>query len=424
MTMKLIFVLVVLFVAVYGREGFGPGEQNWGYVQVRQDAHIFYWLYHTTALVKNATEKPLVIWLQGGPGSSSTGYGNFAELGPLDVNLKPRNTSWTSRYNVLFVDNPVGSGFSYVENNAYAMNNTQIAKDFLVFLKGFYQQNPEFQASTLHIFSESYGGKMTAEIALLLDKAIKAGDFDIKFKGIGLGDSWISPIDSVLTWPPYLLNLGIIDQNGYNEIQNVANDCKEALNKNSFLNATKLWSKVEYIVDMVTSGVDFYNVLRKTKKMPELSSKRALIKDAEDEIIDSIMNTKVKNALNISRSWGSQSNKVFEYLAEDFMKPVTNIVEELLNSTDILIAVYNGQLDLIVDTPGTVKWLDNLNWDGAPIWKVVERLPLVVDDNIEGYIKAANNLWFFWVNRAGHMVPADNPAAMFYILKHITERRC
>jgi len=34
------------------------------------------------------------------------------------------------------------------------------------------------------------------------------------------------------------------------------------------------------------------------------------------------------------------------------MKPVTDIVESLLNNTDIFVAVYSGQLDLICDTPG------------------------------------------------------------------------
>jgi len=34
--------------------------------------------------------------VQGGPGASGTGFGNFMEIGPLDVNLKPRNTTWVS----------------------------------------------------------------------------------------------------------------------------------------------------------------------------------------------------------------------------------------------------------------------------------------------------------------------------------------
>jgi len=35
---------------------------------------------------------------QGGPGASSTGFGNFVEIGPLDVNLAPRNTTWVSHW--------------------------------------------------------------------------------------------------------------------------------------------------------------------------------------------------------------------------------------------------------------------------------------------------------------------------------------
>lgn len=57
---------------------------------------MFWWLYFTTADVDSKYDRPLVIWLQGGPGSSATGYGNFEELGPLDMNLKPRNSSWVN----------------------------------------------------------------------------------------------------------------------------------------------------------------------------------------------------------------------------------------------------------------------------------------------------------------------------------------
>lgn len=64
------------------------------------------------------------------------------------------------------------------------------------------------------------------------------------------------------------------------------------------------------------------------------------------------MNTLVGPALNLTQKWGYQSDQVFAALTEDFMKPVTEVVERLLNETDITLAVYNGQLDLIVDTPG------------------------------------------------------------------------
>ncbi|KAJ8912449.1 hypothetical protein NQ315_002815 [Exocentrus adspersus] len=156
-----------------GRPGFGPTDQDWGFVTVRESAHIFWWLHYTTAVVNNVVDRPLIIWLQGGPGGSSTGFGNFGELGPLDENLNTRDTSWVRDANILFVDNPVGSGFSYVdEKSALTTTNRQIAQDFVQFLKGFYDTVPTFKHVPLYIFSESYGGKMTAEIALLLYQLI------------------------------------------------------------------------------------------------------------------------------------------------------------------------------------------------------------------------------------------------------------
>lgn len=55
---------------------------------------MFWWLFYTTAPVEKYTERPLIVWLQGGPGGSSTGIGNFEILGPLDLSLQERNHSW------------------------------------------------------------------------------------------------------------------------------------------------------------------------------------------------------------------------------------------------------------------------------------------------------------------------------------------
>lgn len=132
---------------------------------------MFWWLYYTTANVTAATDRPVLIWLQGGPGAASTGYGNFAELGPLDVNLEKRNYTWVKDANVLFIDNPVGTGFSYVETStALTTTNKQIAEDLVELLRGFYAELPKFKTVPLYILSESYGGKMAAEFALELDQ--------------------------------------------------------------------------------------------------------------------------------------------------------------------------------------------------------------------------------------------------------------
>ncbi|EEC01894.1 retinoid-inducible serine carboxypeptidase, putative, partial [Ixodes scapularis] len=110
--------------------------------------------------------------------------------------------------NLLFVDNPVGAGYSYVTNDgAYARNESQIADDLVALLSVFLTKLPEFQVVPLYIFGESYGGKMAAIFALALNKAVSSGQIRCQLRGVVLGDGWLSPIDSTATWGPYLYTM-------------------------------------------------------------------------------------------------------------------------------------------------------------------------------------------------------------------------
>lgn len=151
------------------------------------------------------TDRPLIIWLQGGPGGSSTLYGNFQIFGPLDMELNEREETWINNYNVLFVDNPVGTGFSYVEDESFlATNNTQVARDLVELMRGFYEALPEFKIVPLHIFGQSYGPKMGIEFAYELSKEIELGTIESNLTSVGLGNAFISPIDSLLSWSAFL----------------------------------------------------------------------------------------------------------------------------------------------------------------------------------------------------------------------------
>ena len=71
---------------------------------MRTGAYMFWWLYYTTSRnVISYVEKPLLIWLAGGPGGSSTGSSNFDAIGPLDLNLNPRNFTWVYKLDILFI---------------------------------------------------------------------------------------------------------------------------------------------------------------------------------------------------------------------------------------------------------------------------------------------------------------------------------
>lgn len=99
-------------------------------IKVREDSDIFYWQFDSRS---NPSTDPLVIWLNGGPGCSSL-TGLFAENGPFtvqdDLTLLSNPYSWNNSTNLVFVDQPVGTGFSRVGFNEFTHNETQVANDF------------------------------------------------------------------------------------------------------------------------------------------------------------------------------------------------------------------------------------------------------------------------------------------------------
>ena len=87
--MKRIFSVL----GAWARQGYGPGEQEWGHVTVREGAHLFYWLYYVQNEKLTPAQAPTIIWLEGG-GVDSTGFGNFADIGPIFPDGTIRNHTW------------------------------------------------------------------------------------------------------------------------------------------------------------------------------------------------------------------------------------------------------------------------------------------------------------------------------------------
>lgn len=100
----------------------------------------------------------------------SSGYGNFFEIGPFDLDLVERNHSWVKHFNVLFIDNPVGAGFSYISDKSVKLPTTsvEVASDLHKFTAQFLKDYPIFQRVPIYIFGESYGGKMAVEFSYKL----------------------------------------------------------------------------------------------------------------------------------------------------------------------------------------------------------------------------------------------------------------
>ncbi|PAV90047.1 hypothetical protein WR25_07667 [Diploscapter pachys] len=367
-----IWLLVSLFGLVAGGahnsvntwSGVLQYDEDWGYVDIRANAHTFWWLY----AVKPANNRPLFVWLQ------------------LQV------------ADMVYVDNPVGAGFSYVDaNSALTKNITDIGNDLLAWLRQFLVVHSEYRSRPFYIFCESYGGKMTAEFGRQIANAIDAGTLTLNFRGVALGDSWISAMDYVNTWGPYLYANSFLDDNQLAEVQKQAGVCQSLVDKGLWSEATNCWGTMEDLIGVETADVSWYNIL-KYGGQDDWSITRA--KRSKEDVL-------------------AQAGAVFNYQSGDFMTPNYATVDELL-SKNYAVVVYNGNEDLICNTIGTLRWMNRLQWPSYGTFNKTERVHFKTTSfPLAGYYKKYKNLSMYWILRAGHMFPYDTPEAAFYMLTKI-----
>nr|KJB35191.1 hypothetical protein B456_006G103700 [Gossypium raimondii] len=423
----------------------GESEEVWGYVEVRP-THMFWWLYRSPYRVEQPSKPwPIILWLQGGPGASGVGIGNFEEIGPLNTDLKPRNTTWLKKADLLFVDNPVGTGYSYVEDTEMLVKtDNEAASDLTTLLMKLFNTIESLQKSPLYIVAESYGGKFAVTAGLSILNAIDAGKLKLKLGGVALGNSWISPEDFAFSWGPLLKDVSRLDNNGLEKSNSLAEKISQQLKDGQYTDATDTWSRLESVIGANSNSVDFYNFLLDSGMGPValttsafsngvfsvnrysryLSSLRVSPgNDGPD--LDTLMNGVIKKKLKIipdNVTWGGQSDFVFSYLSGDFMRPRIAEVDELL-SKGVNVTIYSGQLDVICATKGTQAWLDKLKWEGLKEFLSKDRNPLYCkeDQATKGFIKSYKNLQFYWILGAGHFVPVEQPCVALNMAAAITQ---
>lgn len=172
-----------------------------GFVEVDAPtgSNLYYWYFRDEDI---EDDSPLVLWLNGGPGASSQ-IGNLIENGPLKFVKTPAgdievhsvtDRAWTSIANMLYLDQPIGTGYSYGD---LIYDSQQQVRDYtLKFILGFYAKHPEMRKRNFFITGESYGGKFLPNIAdaiLGYNKLANAND-RIPFKGMMVGNGFVDPI--------------------------------------------------------------------------------------------------------------------------------------------------------------------------------------------------------------------------------------
>ncbi|KAH6788574.1 serine carboxypeptidase-like 40 [Perilla frutescens var. frutescens] len=174
-----------------------------GYVTVDPTAGraLFYYL---TESAEQPSQKPLVLWLNGGPGCSSIGSGAMTELGPFRVNpdgetLRYNENAWNTVANILFLESPAGVGFSYSNTTSdYVTGDTKTAADSYTFLVNWLERFPEYKSRDFYLTGESYAGHYVPQLAQLILRNNKIATRTlINLKGIAIGNAYIDYADTM-----------------------------------------------------------------------------------------------------------------------------------------------------------------------------------------------------------------------------------
>ncbi|KAK2783313.1 hypothetical protein FQN52_000322 [Onygenales sp. PD_12] len=143
-----------------------PGNLDDVGIYQNYSINTFFWFFEARNDPANA---PLSIWMNGGPGSSSM-IGMLMENGPCFVNPDSNSTtlnpwSWNRDVNMLYLDQPVQTGFSYdtlVNVSVNALEDQIVVEDFS---KGVPAQSNTHLVGTLSSQSNSSTANNTANAA-------------------------------------------------------------------------------------------------------------------------------------------------------------------------------------------------------------------------------------------------------------------
>lgn len=104
--------------------------------------------------------------------------------------------SWTKLAHVLYVDEPVGTGFSTASNPNPATTNDRVTSDFYAWLTVFYKRFPHLLSKKTHMVGESWAG---IYVPYFSDKILENHDnLPINLQSISLGDGTFGSEDATL----------------------------------------------------------------------------------------------------------------------------------------------------------------------------------------------------------------------------------
>ncbi|KAG6330315.1 hypothetical protein ID866_8775 [Astraeus odoratus] len=412
-------------------------KQYSGYLDVTDDKHLFFWFFEARNSPEDA---PLILWLNGGPGCSST-TGLLFELGPCSVADEGKNTtfnpySWNTHANIIFLDQPVDVGFSYVEDGSKVDTSELVGKDVYAFLELFLTRFPEYSTQLFHLAAESYGGIYGPNIASVIHREnqkiplVSNGLVKINLASLILGNGMTDSYTQFASVPDYLCEgpYPIYDDPEGPQCQALRSKvptCQRLIKACHTFNSrfvcvpAALYCSSQLYAPVQESGLNPYDARRTCDREEDgpLCYKQM-------SWIETYLNTpEIKAALGIApqrqfTACNMAVNQAF-LMQGDAVRNTAALLPELVNN-GIRLLVYAGVADMMCNYLGEERWLEVLDTQfldeflDAPteIWTVKHsKKPAGTVRSAGGDGFRAGNITFVAVHEAGHMVPYDQPEA-------------
>lgn len=356
------------------------------------------------------------MWLTGGPGCASE-VALFYENGPFQFEspsnkIKSNPYAWNEISNLLFVDQPVGTGFSKGSVTGDVRSEDEVAEDMAIFLKGFVKENPEFSGRDFYITGESYAGHYIPAISYHLLST--ATDVPLNLKGIAIGNGLTDPFAQYPAYATFSYENDLVGEKVFHGMEAGLKACQALIYEEQHeghngakeqivtLEFCSLISELPALGNPVHPRFNVYDI-----RIPCDAPPLCYDFSYSDEFLN---RADVQETLGVtSRKWVECDQLVHTFLLGDWMKNLMPKVSWMLDNTDLEVLVYSGDKDWICNWRGGEAWTAATTWEHQEEFNQAGYETWTHDGEAAGEMRQYGNLHFLRVYDAGHMVPMDQP---------------
>uniref|UniRef100_A0A0D9ZH27 Uncharacterized protein n=1 Tax=Oryza glumipatula TaxID=40148 RepID=A0A0D9ZH27_9ORYZ len=402
-----------------------PFSLETGYVAVGE-ARFFYYFIESE---RSPEEDPVLLWLTGGPGCSAFS-GLIYEIGPLFFDfhgykgglptLHYKANSWTKISNVIFVDSPPGTGFTYATTaEGFKSSDTIVVHQLYTFIQKWFDDHPQFSLNPFYVSGDSYSGIIIPTLTMEIAKGKESrNERHLNLKGYIAGNPLTDTTHDDNSKFPFLHSLGIIDDELYEVARkNCKGDYMTPPN-------SQCANSVQAIRDCIRDVNDLHILEPRCEEdgISLMSDNSASSHDRRTKLLESAVSSVCRNATYVlSKIWANDEAvreslgihkgtvTTWERCNHDLLykKQIVSSVEYHLSliTQGYRGLVYSGDHDSVVSLIGTQGWLRSLNLSITHGWR-----PWYVDSQVVGFTRTySNNLTYATVKGAGHTAPEYMP---------------